>query len=128
MNLPRTDNSAAHRALVRDCLRLLSLRGAFAWDNQMHGHYDPRLKRWIKPKGATNGTPDISGFFGAAAWPWCAGVMVGCEIKTGTGKLTPEQKAFLDLLNANGGLGVVIHDTVAPLDAALTAWGRREKG
>ena len=37
----------------------------------------------------------------------CWARFVAIEIKTGTGKLTPQQQGFLDLVNKSGGIGFV---------------------
>jgi hypothetical protein len=55
-------------------------------------------KNFGGPMG-TPGVPDILGIYG--------GRFMGIEVKTFNGKLSDEQRAFIDRINAEGGIGFV---------------------
>lgn len=101
--------------LVKSCLDLLRLRGIFAFRVNTTGVYDTARKVFRTFQG-TKGVSDI-----VAVVPR-TGRIIALECKHGTGRLSPDQRAFLDNVTSAGGLALVIRD-VLDLDRALTAEG-----
>lgn len=98
--------------IVRGCLELLALRGLFAWRNNTTGVFDPTTKRFRKFTGK-KGVSDILGIIGP-------GRLLAVECKRPGQYPTPEQRAFLAEVNANGGLGVVVR-SVGELEAIISS-------
>lgn len=84
-------------------LTYLGIVGIFAWKNQSTGLYDPTRKVFRKSnsKHQIKGVSDILGIFN--------GRMLAIEVKTPKTKnrTTAEQKAFIDMVNSNGGIAFV---------------------
>ena len=67
----------------------------FFWRNQSTGLYDPTKKTFrAMAFGQVAGVPDILGVF--------EGRFVGIEVKTPIGKVSPNQKIFMEKAKANG--------------------------
>lgn len=101
-------------ALVRACLQYLSLRGILAWRNNTTGVYDPVRKRFRTFTGM-KGVADVLGVLPG-------GRLLAVEAKQPRGRLSEEQKVFLDGVNRAGGLAVVVRD-VRQLAEALEREG-----
>lgn len=85
---------------ILDYLTLLP--GTF-WKNNTTGIYDPAKKSFRRVgKFHRNGVADILGVMGDGS-----GRFVAIEVKTMTGKLSDNQKKFLDDINANNGIAFV---------------------
>jgi hypothetical protein len=65
------------------------------------GQYHDDRGNWVR-YGLCPGSSDLIGFIGPT------GRFFAAEIKSSTGRITPEQRAFLDLVNSKGGYGCVI--------------------
>lgn len=76
------------------------MRNIFAFKVKSQGTYDPKEKRFRRPsKYYKKGTSDILGIYKSK--------FLAIEVKTKTGKLNPFQKAFLENVNNEGGIGFV---------------------
>ncbi len=80
---------------------LNSFLGVTCWKNQSVGIYDPVKKVYRKSynKYHFKGVSDILGVI--------QGKFLAIEVKSETGKLTPEQKAFIMKINEDGGVAFV---------------------
>ena len=77
----------------------------------------PDGKRYVKAV-QFRGHSDLCGILpGGRFW--------AIEVKNATGRVTPEQRAFLDMVNAQGGLGFVAR-SVADVEAMLRGTGYGE--
>ena len=87
----------------------------WAWRNNNTPTYDPIRKCFRKmPKWTPKGVPDIIGIHKS-------GRIILLEVKTPTGKVSKDQKAFLDRARALGAITAVVRspeDTEIVLDAA----------
>lgn len=90
-----------HTGLVRQCLDYLALKGILAWQNDTVGIWDAARKCYRTRKGR-RGMSDILGVLDG-------GTLLAVECKTGTGRLTPEQRTFIDAVHLRGGVAVVVH-------------------
>lgn len=75
--------------------------GCKAWKNKSTGTYDPVAKtfRANRSKFSENGTSDILGIW--------QGKMLCIEVKSATGRATPEQKAFLETMAQLGAITIL---------------------
>lgn len=80
---------------------LNSFLGIKCWKNQSTGVFDPVKKIYRKSnnKHHIKGVSDILGII--------QGRFLAIEVKSETGKLTPEQKAFILSINEEGGIAFV---------------------
>lgn len=84
-------------------IQLLKHYGAFVWRQNNIPPYDVRSKSYRKmPRGSIKGVPDIIGFTNT-------GKFVAIEIKA-TGKLSEQQKAFIDVATKSNCLMFVVKD------------------
>lgn len=100
--------------LVRACLDYLKLRNIFAWRNNTTGVFDP-VKKKFRTFTGLKGVSDILGILPD-------GTLLAIECKMPGGKLTPEQKAFLqNIVDRNGIIGVAnsVADVAAVIDVFL---------
>ena len=90
-------------AIKRHIMQYLRLQGFFCWVNVSTGIYDPTIGKFRKLTGygMMRGTSDILGVFKKT------GKLLAIEIKTKSGKVSPEQEFFLSEVNRNGGIGFV---------------------
>jgi hypothetical protein len=104
--------AATESALVQACLDLLKLRGILAWRNSTHG------VRRTDAKGRTFWTHH--GLVGVADILGClpCGRLLAVEVKLPKGRVTEEQRWFIDTVQALGGLAGVVR-TVADLENLL---------
>ena len=82
---------------------------------------------WIT-YGLGKGTADLVGWLPVNITPEMVGsvmaVFVACEVKTETGKLTEEQKNFIDVINRAGGIAFMARsDQEAVANLRGTQWG-----
>jgi len=99
------------------CLRYLERRGFFAWNN---------------PSGAVRIAPDRWLHFGKKGSADILGCLPGgrflaVETKAPEGRLTPEQRQFLETVRGLGGLAVVVKSW-KELDAVLRREGYADDG
>lgn len=105
-------------ALVKSCLDYLAVLKIPAWRNNSTGVFDPTRGAFRSFTGM-KGTADILGVLpeGYANPP---GRFFGCECKVGRNKLSPDQLAFQQMVNAAGGFAIVVYsltDLKEELDA-----------
>jgi hypothetical protein len=86
--------------LVRACLDYLCLKGILAWRTNNTGVYDPTHKRFRAFRGL-KGVSDILGILDG-------GRLLAIETKSATGRLSADQKWFLDEVARRGGLALVV--------------------
>jgi hypothetical protein len=101
-------------SLKNDCLEYLKTRGVLAWRQNNVGVWDP-VKQVFRRRSAVKGVPDILGILPG-------GVFLACEVKVGKDRLSPEQQAFIDNANRQGGLALVarcLDDLIAAVEKAL---------
>lgn len=72
------------------------------WYNSTTGRFDPRSKKFFPLNGKYDrkGISDILGLFSD-------GVFLAIEVKSKKGRLTPDQKSFLEDVKKHGGVAIV---------------------
>lgn len=95
----------------------LKARGVFFFLHDSVGIFDPKTKRFRRNNSPyrIKGVSDILGILPS-------GRFLAIELKSATGTLTTEQKAFLEAINASGGLAFMargIDDVKRGLDGAI---------
>ena len=115
--------SAAHTALCEELKLWANSRKGDVRLWQVHqGHGRDTMGHHFK-QGLINGASDFIGIFHETGiYPTrrrrCRGRFLAFEVKTGKANPSPEQQAFLELVNAYGGIGRVIR-SIADADHAL---------
>lgn len=89
-----------HMKLKNRILMRLSEQGAMVWNNPT-GVFYARTGQPIKV-----GVPGAADIIGVTA----RGQALAVEVKTGTGRLSPEQKKWRDAFCAHGGLHIEAHN------------------
>ena len=89
-------NGAEHMRLKNLILMELSKHGAMVWNNPT-GVFYTRTGQPVKV-----GTPGAADIIGVTA----NGQALAVEVKTGTGRLSPDQKKWRDIFCAHGGLHI----------------------
>ena len=92
--------ASAHNALCKAVLEYCTMRQIAAW--KVGASPVPLPNGGFRP-APTRGISDIIGVLPT-------GRFLAAEVKTGTGRLSPEQKEFLDRVRMNGGLALVVRD------------------
>lgn len=89
------------KIIENQIMHLLKLMGIFAWKNNSVGVYDPIKKIYRKQNGTyhMNGVSDILCII--------EGRFVAIEVKTPTGKISPDQKMFILNVLKEGGVAFV---------------------
>jgi hypothetical protein len=84
--------------LKTQILTYLIGQGYFVWNNPSQGTFDPVKRIYRAKRGAFNikGTSDILGIKPG-------GQLLAIEVKTKTGRVSPEQKRFIEQITAMGG-------------------------
>lgn len=91
----------SERDIQNSILSYLKLRGIFCWPVNSVGLFDPTKKVFRTPgKHFLKGVSDILGCLKG-------GRLLAIEVKTKQGRPTPEQIAFLDLVNQMGGIAFI---------------------
>lgn len=112
--------------ILRGCLQYLALRGIFCW-RQNQGAIPLKGGGYRKFVGL-KGVSDILGVVEEQAYsfkddnPVTVGRVLAVEVKKPGGKLSREQKQFLDTVREKGGLALCVR-SVAELELALRAEG-----
>jgi penicillin-binding protein-related factor A (putative recombinase) len=93
-----------------------------AWKNKSQGTYDPYKKVFRKPssKFTEKGTSDILGIWN--------GKMLCIEVKSAKGRLSPEQKSFLQEMANLGAICLVARSLDAVIDAFSEIFGTQNSG
>lgn len=88
------------KAIENQILHYLAHKRIFAWKVKTTATFDTRIGRYRKTDALyMKGVADILGIF--------RGKPLAIEVKTKKGRLSPEQKVFLERVNQEGGLGFV---------------------
>lgn len=87
------------------------------WLNDSKGTWDPRRKIFLKKNSRfdLNGVSDILGILA----PW--GVLVAIEVKSKTGRLRPDQAAFLAWVKRAGGIAIEAR-SIEDVDRGIKEW------
>ena len=89
-------NGKPESAALREVLLALRNHPSVCWSERMNSGAVKVGTRFIR--FGFKGCPDVLGML-------IDGRTLGVEVKSSTGKLSPEQAIFLERINANGGLG-----------------------
>ncbi len=100
-------------AIQKAILQYLQIRQIFAWRQNNGAVYDP-TRRAFRSGSSRKGVPDIIGIL-----PGGRALLI--EVKTPTGKASPEQAAFHDIARRLGAL-VIVARRVADVTAVLEAY------
>lgn len=91
----------SEREIQNSILSYLKLKGIFCWPVNSVGLFDPTKKIFRTPgKHFLKGVSDILGCLKG-------GRILAIEVKTKQGRPTPEQLAFIDLVNQMGGIAFI---------------------
>ncbi|MDA8230750.1 MAG: VRR-NUC domain-containing protein [Magnetospirillum sp.] len=78
--------------------------------------------------GLAPGSPDLIGWRTLTVTDDMVGqriaVFVGLEVKTATGRASPEQRNFIDVLDRAGGIAAIVRDKAEAVQAVTTPTGR----
>lgn len=109
-------------------LEYLNIAGIMAWRNSVQGV----IKRMVRKNGImvpvfgknpAKGTSDILGILTVDGY----GVMLGIETKTKIGRLSEEQRAFIENVNSSGGLAFVAQSVEVVQDNIRIFVEKKEK-
>jgi hypothetical protein len=85
------------------------------WRNNSGKLPDPRTGRWVQFGVASPGGSDLIGYRTITITPDMVGqkiaVFTALEIKTATGRATPEQRRFIDHIRGAGGISAIVRTT-----------------
>ncbi len=107
-------DATAEAAVLAACLDVLRVHGVYAWRSNNAGVYDPARGRFRAFRGL-KGVSDILGCL-------IDGRFLAVEVKGPKGRLTEEQKYFLDTVRRLGGLSLCVR-SAGELHDALAAEG-----
>lgn len=101
--------------IQRQIIRWLYKAGIFCWRNNSMGVFDPKLKIYRKPNGEgyINGVSDILGVV--------KGKMLAIEVKKPGGRISTEQKEFIERLSSDGHVAFVAYS----LDDVIAEFQKR---
>lgn len=87
------------KVIENQIMAYLNLKKIYAWKNQSVGVWDQNRKIFRKPnnKNHIKGVSDILGILPC-------GRFLAIEVKSKTGKLSPDQVLFIERINSHGGL------------------------
>lgn len=99
------------------CQYLATRRDILFWVNATTGIYDPKRGIFRKNNSpySRNGVSDILGIY--------QGRMLAIEVKSAVGKLTPEQREFLQEVSERGGIAFMarsVNDVIFELERQST--------
>ena len=105
-----------------------TLPGFRAWRNNSGKLPDPRTGRWVQFGVASPGGSDLLGYRTIEITPDMVGrrvaVFTALEIKTPTGRATPEQLKFIEHIARAGGIAAVVRSIDEALRIATEPfWG-----
>lgn len=98
-------------------LNYLTMNGLYIWRNNSTAVFDASKKvfRKARSKHSINGSSDILGILPD-------GRFLAIEVKSATGRASPDQIKFINAINSNGGLAFIarsIDDVIKHLDQYL---------
>lgn len=94
------------KQIQEQVIQLLQSCGVWCWLTHKVGAF--------RHRNVKKGVSDILGI-----WPPGSGKLLAIEVKAPGGKLTPEQKEFLDDVNRHAGTGIMVSD----LEGLVSALG-----
>lgn len=100
----------SEQALIKQIMVAVSQRGGRVWRNNIGAYKDARVY-YVRYGVCNPGGSDLLGYTHD-------GRFLAIEVKYGRTPTTPQQQAFVDAVNAAGGVGVVAHcldDVIAAL-------------
>lgn len=104
------------KQIENDILRWLGARDIYAWKTKTVGTYDVALKRFRRSSPMyKKGVADIIGLTDQ-------GTLLAIEVKSRKGRLSPEQKIFLEEINKRNGVAFLAR-SVDDVEAELTKRG-----
>ena len=116
MRAARANPEAALQVRVKEYLSVVLPPGIF-WTASLTGvNLSMRAAVRAKAMGIRRGAPDLCFLFPDGITRWI-------ELKTRTGSLTPEQRAFRDLCTASGRDIHAVCRSLEEVDATLRGWG-----
>lgn len=99
-----------------------ALPGFRVWRNNSGKLPDPRTGRWVQFGVASPGGSDLIGYRTITITPDMVGrqvaVFTAIEIKTATGRATPEQRRFIEHIARAGGIAAIVRTTAEALRIA----------
>ncbi len=99
-----------------------TLPGFRVWRNNSGKLPDPRTGRWVQFGVASPGGSDLIGYRSITITPDMVGrtvaVFTAIEVKTATGRATPEQRRFIDHIRTAGGISAIVRTTAEALRIA----------
>lgn len=103
--------------IQKSILLYLRSNGIYCWPNKTQGTYNPTLKRFMA--GNTfKGPSDVLGILDT-------GQFLAIEVKSKTGKLSPEQKDFLENIDKRGGVSFMcrsLEECIERMTPHLRQW------
>ena len=100
-------------------LEYLWMAGVYCWRNDSVGFFDPKRKTFLKRKSrfSVNGVSDILGVLSD-------GRFLAIEVKTPKTKkrVSKDQKSFLEAINRNNGIGVVVWSLDQVVEMNANGW------
>jgi hypothetical protein len=88
--------------IQRQIIDYLRLKGHWFWRNNTMGRLDKTGKHWIPTYKENIGSPDIFVIYKNDCY--------GIEVKSSTGKQSPEQKQWEEGFTDNGGIYLLVRD------------------
>ncbi len=88
------------KQIENEILSFLKMKGVFCFKVESQGTFDS-VKKVYRRKNSIHRMLGISDICGI----WADGQFLAIEVKSATGRLSLEQMAFLDSVNAEGGIG-----------------------
>jgi hypothetical protein len=103
--------------IQRSIMDFLHARGIFCWRNNSTGIYDPVRKIYRKNTGkySINGVSDILGILPG-------GKFLAIEVKSASGKLSDDQKFFINQIKLKGGVAFTAR-SIEDVIVNLGLWG-----
>jgi VRR-NUC domain len=117
---PRYVETSKEADVLAGCLEYLSLRNIPHWranSGAAHLQHRDGTSRFVR--FGVRGQSDILGILPGSG----GGKLLAVECKAPRGRLSPDQAAFLEMVNGAGGLGIVVR-SVEELAAALKRFTR----
>jgi len=128
----KADNSAAHRLLVQETRKALGREPDLTLWLNSKGRWD--AGEFKSTPGLGKGSADIIGCLTVRAAVWDVtrndnrttdvGRFIALEAKTGSGRVSPEQKLFIELVRKRGGFAA----TFSTVDEARACIERARQG
>lgn len=107
----------SEKQIENNILRYLGVRNVYVWKAKTVGTFDTKLGRFRKSSPMyKKGVADIIGILPG-------GKILAIEVKSKKGRLSPEQKIFLDEISNRGGVSLVAR-SVEDVEAVLSKYYR----